>query len=353
MSHEDPLNPENEGSERVILEIGKRLVIKGHNVTLYTERWKGSSTEVYFEGINIIREGNRFTIHFLLPFFLRKRKFDVIINDSGMKFPWVSPLLFGKSNLILYKNHISAFIDIDDNYRHGKLRNFKEKIKFIIYKHRTIIVESKATEKYLISLGVDRSYIKLIKLGTDTENFYPEKKQEKAQLVYYYGNVRQDKGNYVLLVYKSLLDIKSDLKLVVIGEGKRINKLKQLSASSGLDIIFEETRDSARISELLRQSWVNINFFNNDGKGYSILDASASGTPTIAYRILNVSELVKDNCNGFLVNHLYEFKERIMYTIINEEYLSKCSREMAEKANWDSVADAWNEVLNKYTELLE
>ena len=166
MSHEDPLNPENEDSERIILEIGKRLVVKGHNVTLYTERWKGSSTEVYFEGINIIREGNRFTIHFLLPFFLRKRKFDVIINDSGMNFPWVSPLLFGKSNLILYKNHISAFIDIDDNYRHGKLRNFKEKIKFIIYKHRTIIVESKATEKYLISLGVDRSYIKLMSLYT-------------------------------------------------------------------------------------------------------------------------------------------------------------------------------------------
>jgi glycosyltransferase involved in cell wall biosynthesis len=134
---------------------------------------------------------------------------------------------------------------------------------------------------------------------------------------------------------------------VVIGKGKRINKLKQLSASSGLDIIFEETRDRARISELLRQSWVNINFFNKDGKGYSILDASASGTPTIAYKILNVSELVKDNCNGFLVNHLYEFKERIMYTIINEEHLSKCSREMAQGLNWDIIADSWNEVINK------
>ena len=96
LNHRDPLNPKAGGAERTILEIGKRLVSQGVTVTLYSAAWKGSKGFETIEGIKIIRLGGNITIHLLLPIYLAKHKYDVIINDLGHGVPWPSAVLFGK-----------------------------------------------------------------------------------------------------------------------------------------------------------------------------------------------------------------------------------------------------------------
>ena len=67
--------------------------------------------------------------------------------------------------------------------------------------------------------------------------------------------------------------------------------------------------NSDELSELIRESWINLHFSVTEGWGYSILESSTSGTPTVAFKVPGVVDIVKDNFNGFLVKDINEFKK--------------------------------------------
>ena len=65
----DPKNPKSGGAEIVTLEHAKAWVKKGHNVTWFTSKFKGSKDTEKIEGINIVRRGNFLTVFLIAPFF--------------------------------------------------------------------------------------------------------------------------------------------------------------------------------------------------------------------------------------------------------------------------------------------
>ena len=75
------------------------------------------------------------------------------------------------------------------------------------------------------------------------------------------------------------------------------------------------------------------------------MESSASGTPTVALRVPGVVDTIKDNFNGFLVNDIKEFKEKILYIVNNEDLFIKNSREFAENFTWERTVDMWTILL--------
>ena len=59
----DILNPEAGGAEVYTHEIMKRLAKRGHEMTLFTSRFKGCQLNENIDGVDIIREGNKYRVY--------------------------------------------------------------------------------------------------------------------------------------------------------------------------------------------------------------------------------------------------------------------------------------------------
>ena len=104
--------------------------------------------------------------------------------------------------------------------------------------------------------------------------------------------------------------------------------------------------DYTELSKIIRESWVNLHFSITEGWGLSLMESSASGTPSVAFRVPGVVDTIKDSFNGFLVNDISEFRDKILYIIKNEDLFIKNSRKFAENFAWDKTTEMWHKLLN-------
>ena len=56
---------------------------------------------------------------------------------------------------------------------------------------------------------------------------------------------------------------------------------------------------------------------------------------------INNINIYKNGYNGYLLDDIDEFKDKILYIIKNEDLFIKNSREFAEKFTWDKTAEMW------------
>ncbi len=347
LNHRDPKNPRAGGAERTIYEVAKRLVEKGNKVTVYCPRWKGSPDEEIIDGIRIIRKGNNFTIHAFLPIFLIKNSFDAIINDLAHGVPWISPAFFKRKNFVFFRHLHARSLPGQVDIILAKIITILEKLYPLIYRDIKIVTESSSSEKDLIRLGFEEKNIVKIPPGVDLNLFSPGKKSESVQLIYFGGLRKYKRPEYALRVYEELNIQIPDLKLIITGSGPSLKRMKEAIKTKNYNIEFLGKVDYKELSEIIRKSWINLHFSITEGWGYSILESSASGTPTVALRVPGVVDTIKDNFNGFLVNDIKEFKEKILYIVNNEDLFVKNSREFAENFTWERTVEMWYQLLSK------
>ena len=59
----DIRNPEAGGAEVYTHEVMKRLAKRGHEMTLFTSRFRGCQLNENIDEVDIIREGNKYTVY--------------------------------------------------------------------------------------------------------------------------------------------------------------------------------------------------------------------------------------------------------------------------------------------------
>ena len=347
LNHRDPKHPRAGGAERTIYEVAKRLVEKGNKVTIYCPRWKGSLDEEIMDGIKIIRKGNNFTIHAFLPIFLIKNSFDAIINDLAHGVPWISPVFLKRKNFVFFRHLHARSLPGQVDIILAKIITILEKLYPLIYRDIKIVTESSSSEEDLIRLGLDKKNIVRIPPGVDLNLFSPGKKSESVQLIYFGGFRRYKRPEYILNVYEQLNTKINHLKIVVTGDGKLLQQIREEAKTKNYNIVFSGRVDQDELARLIKESWINLHFSITEGWGLSIIESSASGTPTVAFNVPGLVDTVKTNFNGFLVNDINQFGDKILYIIKNEHLFIENSRKFAENFTWDRTAEMWYELLNK------
>ena len=85
-----------------------------------------------------------------------------------------------------------------------------------------------------------------------------------------------------------------------------------------------------------------------EGFGLSILESSAAGTPTVAYSVSGVRNVIEDQRNCLLIpdGNVDLFVDSISEIINNyPSHWIQSSREVSMKYSWDTTAKLWEEVL--------
>lgn len=354
LAHRDPLNPRAGGAERTIYEVCTRLVKKGHEVTLLTGGWKGCRQNDDVLGVSIYRFGKSVAPHLALPIFLLMNKYDVVVDDLGHAVPWLSSPLLNKNNIAFFHHLHARSLPGQVNAIIAKFITSIEKCYFILY-HKTIFATESSTSKDdLVKLGIKDERIVMIPPGVDQDLFHPVAKTADPSIVYFGGMRKYKRPQECIFLLKNLINRFEQVRLIIIGSGPEEEKLRRLSNEFNLQdsIIFKGRVSNEELSDIVASSWMNVHTAVTEGWGFSILEASAAGTPTVAYEVPGVRDAIEDGINGVKVRNgdRKGLSDAAFSILSNPERWWSSSIEVSKKYSWGKTAELWEKLIQEVSD---
>ena len=184
--------------------------------------------------------------------------------------------------------------------------------------------------------------IEVVPNGIDTERFNLNKRESceklgldhEQKIIIFIGRLEPVKGLKYLIEAISIL--KTDLNLVVVGDGSEKHSLKLLVNDLKLEdkVIFTGKISNEKIPEYLTASDVFVLPSLSEGFPVVLLEAMAAGLPIVTTRKGGLPEIIEDKVNGFLVNpgSPEELADKINLVLKDEKLAEKISRVNKEKS---------------------
>ncbi len=144
----------------------------------------------------------------------------------------------------------------------------------------------------------------IIHCGIDPALFDVVSHSKLGKRLLFLGRLVLEKGLPILLESLTVLKQKyPDILLTVVGDGLDREKLEQLTAQLGLskNVNYVGYKSQAEVRDYFQQTDVFVMPSFAEGIPVVLMEAMASGVPVVATQIAGVSELVKDDVNGYLV----------------------------------------------------
>ena len=351
LAHRDPQNPRAGGAERTIYEVCIRLIEKGHKIVLLTGGWKGCKLVENLGGIEIHRFGKNIGPHLLLPIFLLKSHYDLVVDDLGHAVPWISSTILNKYNIVFFHHLHARSLPGQVNPIMAKFITAIEKCYFVLYYGKVFVTESTTSKNDLLTLGIKQDKIIMIPPGVDQKLFHPAAKSKYPSMVYFGGMRKYKRPLESLYLLKSLIEKLEGLKLFIIGTGPEERSMREFVKKLNLQDFVEFTGriSSEELSYIVASSWLNVHTSVTEGWGYSILEASAAGTPTVAYDVPGVTDAVEDGLNGIKVKDgdRKTLADSALSILNDPERWWSSSIEVANKYSWDKTVESWENLIKE------
>lgn len=288
-------SPESGGNASRISDMAEHLKLMGTDVTVISPHptlpfgqfkrvWK-TSVSKNINGVNVINlwtwqpsSGNPsfisriayyllFAFHATLWVLLNSKKFDFIITSSPPIFINIPGLIcryvFKKPwGVDIRDIWIDASVNMGFIKAGGLFERVSRGLEKRYYKNSDLIFTTthEIKKKILVRYGsLDEQKIVVIQNGVDTKKFQPCAKEKKVQIIYT-GNIghAQDLENVVLAM--KIVKTKSDVKLLIVGDGDLKERLIKLAEENGLTdvIIFKEPVPRGEVPLIISESLIGI-----------------------------------------------------------------------------------------------
>jgi glycosyltransferase involved in cell wall biosynthesis len=340
-SHRDIEHPSSGGDERAIYEITKRLVASDNDVTWVACRFPESQREATRDGIRILRPGHALVTHLSVASIIKSTRPEVIVDDLGHVIPWFSEELTDTPGTAFFLHLHARTLSGQVNSLFVPGLTYLERQYRHIYPRWPFVTISTHSLQDLVELGIPERRVTRIPLGVDLQRFHPSPKNQNP-IVVYFGGFRDYKRPWVpVQLYKKLQQSVKGVKLVMIGDGPIRARVQSAARDSGIEFVGKVNPD--RLSELVARSWLNVHSSVSEGWGLSIIEASACGTPTVAFAVPGVAETIENGFNGILVpdGNLDELADAATGLLNHLDDWPERSRRLAERYTWDATAANW------------
>lgn len=294
------------GAEIATQRLAEELVKRKHAVKILTCNDGILPPTETINGVSIIRRGNRFTLygHAFLYYLRFQRDIDIII-DQIHGVPFLTPV-YSRKPILAYIHEIGGVIwRYEFVYPVAWLGRFLEKMLLRLYANSYFLTDAASTKAELTKLGIPRQHIHIIPLTIDKKNRHELKKTSHPSLAYL---GRRYPMKRIELLIQSIYLIKQsvpNLKLTLSGKCKPgyMKKLTKLTNKLGLSdsINFSGPVSENDKTKLLAENWVHVHPSVKEGFGLTVLEAAACGTPTVAFAVPGLKDIIRDDVNGLLV----------------------------------------------------
>lgn len=356
---QDIRNPLGGGAEVHLHEIFKRIAQKGHRVTLLCCRHKTLPDDEIFDGIKIIRRGNRYFFNFLVPFMYRRlvkqENFDVVIDDIN-KIPFYTPL-FVKRPLIGIIHHLfGSSIYLEAPLPVALYVNLAEWIIPLIYRKVPMAVVSSSTCQELSRKGLSEDKIHFVYNAVDQSAYHVEnKKKPNHPVIGYLGRIKKYKSvNHLIRAFHKVKADLPEARLLVVGDGDFLPELKKLVNKFKLEnsVTFTGATYHQQKIDYLNQMWLMVNPSPKEGWGLTVIEGNACGIPVIAADSPGLRDSVVDGETGLLYPYgdCDRLAELIIKLIKDENLRNLLSTQCiswAKKFNWENSTQDMLQLIEK------
>lgn len=169
------------------------------------------------------------------------------------------------------------------------------------------ITVSSALKSGLMTAGIDKNRIHVIRNGVDTDLFSERDRlqvKQRLQLqrptILSVGNLVEEKGHH--LVVEALVQL-PQTELVIIGSGMHLSALQALATQLGVSerIRWVAHVNQAELADYYSAADVTVLASSREGMPNVLLESLACGTPVVATNVGGSPEVVTDKVAGILI----------------------------------------------------
>lgn len=299
------------------------VTMKGHNLE-FAARIK--TNNVSFTDL-AKKDGHDFSVFFRFNQILKKIKPDVLHTRNTAT---IEMQLVGWWRRISLRIHGEHGWDVNDmhgqNLRYQKLRRFIKR-----FVHQYVALSSEARDYLLTPIRVEPDRVNHICNGVNVERFAPRDKPQDllpkgfddSFVIGTVGRLAEVKNQpYLLEGFIALLDQKPEfrqkVKLVIVGDGILKDKLQKRASEANVIEDVWLAGDRSDIPQLLNSMDVFVLPSLAEGISNTILEAMASGLPTIATKTGGNPDLIPDS---MATDHLVTVNDVNMLVSIMKQYV--------------------------------
>lgn len=355
----DPGNPKSGGAEVVIWKYAHHWLKNGNKVYWMGNRFKGSSETKNYKGLEIHRVGPELPFYntplmlIYYPMFLinavlstfkltQEYKFDLVI-DAIHGLPWFSPLYL-KTKIVLFVCEVAGPIwDKMYPFPINLIGKILEKIVYLIYQQCEVWAISESTKNDVLGIN-SKINVKVIPLGINFADFKAQTKFDHPSAIFMARLVPMKGIESVLSAVVQIVKTFPNFKLFVVGGGnpEYLAKLNQIILENKIEKNVDfmgRAPDSVR-NRLYAKCHFMIHPSHKEGFGLTVLEAGASGTPTIARKGSSMDELIEDKKDGLLFEH-----DSQIAPLFTKYFNSPQYRQMQKNALAKSKQYDWSKIL--------
>ncbi len=211
-----------------------------------------------------------------------------------------------------------------------------------------VIAPSSKVKNWLVSNG-GRTPIEVIPNGIDVKKFSPAKEvggrdyfirrglvRKDDRVVLFVGRMGQEKSIDVLINYfvSALPSLANDIKLIVVGDGPDMKKLRALVAALGAGnrVLFTGYIDPREMPDAYRAADIFAFMSTSETQGLVVAEAMASGLPVLLAKDDAFAEVLVEGENGYSVENESDFIKKLALLSSEKDLLDKLSINARETA---------------------
>jgi len=306
LNYRDRTHPLAGGAEVHLHRIFGRLTELGHEVVLFTTRYKGAAEIETIDGIRVVRYGSdaffQLNAFFKVPKLIKELKPDIVVEDLN-KLPLFSPYITKIPKLIQIHHLWKSSIFKETSFPIAFAVWLGERLIPFVYKKCHFAAVSPSAKKELCELGIAKEKISVIYNGTENEYLELEKVRDKSLYFLWLGRFRKYKGVWVAFEAFRIFSSKHpDVKLFFAGSGPEEAKMRKMAKKWGLEsrVEFLGTVEAEEKMELMGKALGLLQTSYKEGWGLTVIEAAACGTASIASNVSGLCDSVKDGATGLL-----------------------------------------------------
>jgi len=355
----DIKNPTGGGAEQLTHEMARRWVQNGHAVTQISSLFPQGKRKETIDGVKFVRMGKWWTVHVLAGFYYRRylsKKTDIIIDEVHW-FPFFSKVYASKKTIALTCEVANKLLFTIFPFPIAGLFRIIEKFYLKLYKDVPTMVISESTKSDLIAHGHTKRDVIVLPMGFTKPTNLKQYKKEKTPTIIYLARLNKQKG--IFDAVESVGFIKEqiqDIRLWVLGMGDK-TVLDDLKKQIEQKDIYNNVTFFGFVSEddkyrLLAKSHILIVPSAQEGWGLTVPEAGLVKTPTVAYNVLGLRDIIEDGISGKLVaTHSKALAKGVIDLLQNKkqyQLLQMGAMKRAHSFDWDKTGEVSLSFMKKY-----
>lgn len=350
----DIRNPEAGGAEVITHEVMERLAKKGHEMALFTARFKGCELNENINGVEIIREGNKYTVYKRAEDYLKayRHNYDLIIDEINTR-PFFTPKFVGEKRVIAVIHQLAReFWFYETKFPLNYIGYYYLEKKWLSnYKNTITVALSNSTKMDLEELGFKKVFV--VPPGLNVVPLPNVKEKESKPTLVFMGRLTKAKRpNHALQAFSIIKREIPDAKMWLIGDGYF---RKKLESSNIKDATFYGYISNEKKYDLLSRAHIILVPGVREGWGLIVTEANAMGTPAIGYDVHGLRDSIRNGETGITVKEKTPeaMAKQVISLLRDSNRLSNYSKdalEFSRQFSWDNTANLYEDILNIQSE---